>query len=138
MPEIMSEVIRMSREFAITKSGSFCFWGDWFGRPLDNSHKCVKADFRNGLLTADFADGESLTVYGAKGVFSDDGRFYVIDADTVVWEWELYGEPRSEDSRRFIEYKKQLSFIKAAESGSLFLVNEMLKHLTNSGRSGII
>jgi len=112
-------VTRMSK-FAITKSGSFCFWGDWFGRPLDNSHKCVKAEFKNGLLTADFADGESLTVYGAKDVFSDEGRFYVTDAEAVVWEWELYSEPKSEDSRRFIEYKKQPdgSVIKTTDLGN--------------------
>lgn len=96
----------MSSNFSINKSGSFCFWGDWFGRPLDNSHKCIRAEYGNGLLTADFADGESLTVYGAEGVFADDGRFYVEDADMIVWEWVLYNDPDSEESRRFIEYKK--------------------------------
>lgn len=93
--------------FEIKKSGSFCFWGDWFGRPLDNSHKCRTASLEGDLLMADFEDGESLTVYGAKGVFSDEGKFYVKDADMIVWEWDLYDEkPESEDSRRFIEYKK--------------------------------
>lgn len=110
----------MSSSFTITKSGSFCFWGDWFGRPLDNSHRCLRAEYANGLLTADFAEGESLTVYGAKGVFSDDGRFYVEDADMIVWEWVLYGEPENEDSRRFIEYKKlpDGSVIKTSDLGS--------------------
>ena len=78
--------------FEIKKSGSFRFWGDWFGRPLDNTHKPVKASLENGLLTAEFADGESLTVYGAKDVYSDEGRFYVTDAEAVVWEWDLYEE----------------------------------------------
>ena len=93
--------------FEIRKSGSFRFWGDWFGRPLDNSHKCIKASLEGDLLMADFADGESLTVYGAKGICSDEGKFYVTDADMIVWEWDLYNEPKTEDSRRFIEYKKQ-------------------------------
>ncbi len=92
--------------FEITKSGSLRFWGDWFGRPLDNSHKCISASFENELLMADFADGESLTVYGAKGVHSDEGQFYICDADMIVWEWDLYDEPESEDKRRFIEYRK--------------------------------
>lgn len=92
--------------FSITKQGSFRFWGDWFGRPLDNSHKCVSASYENGLLMADFADGETLTVYGAKGVYSDEGKFYITDADMIVWEWYLYDEPEEESSRRFIEYKK--------------------------------
>lgn len=93
-------------EFEIKKSGSFRFWGDWFGRPLDNSHKCIKATLDGDLLMADFADGESLTVYGARGVISDEGKFSVEDADMIVWEWNLYDEPEGEDSRRFIEYKK--------------------------------
>ena len=92
--------------FEITKSGSFCFWGDWFGRPLDNSHVCVKASLEGDLLMADFRDGESLTVYGAADVYSDKGKFYVTDAEMIVWEWDLYDEPEGEDSRRFIEYKK--------------------------------
>ena len=92
--------------FEILKKGSFCFWGDWFGRPLDNSHTCVNATLEGDLLMADFADGESLTVYGAKDVFSDEGKFFVTDAEMVVWEWDLYDEPEGEDSRRFIEYKK--------------------------------
>ena len=92
--------------FEILKKGSFCFWGDWFGRPLDNSHICVSASLDGDLLMADFADGESLTVYGAKDVLSDEGKFYVTDAEMIVWEWNLYDEPEGEDSRRFIEYKK--------------------------------
>lgn len=55
---------------------------------------------------ADFEDGESLTVYGASDIFSDEGKFYVTDAEMIVWEWNLYDEPEGEDSRRFIEYKK--------------------------------
>ncbi|MBR1764831.1 MAG: hypothetical protein IJ746_05505 [Ruminococcus sp.] len=90
----------------ILKSGSMRFWGDWFGRPLDNTHKPLRTSFENGLLTADFADGESLTVYGARDVFSDEGRFYITDADAIVWEWDLYDEPKTEASRCFIEYKK--------------------------------
>ncbi|MBR4622724.1 MAG: hypothetical protein IKO44_04210 [Ruminococcus sp.] len=93
--------------FEIKKSGSFRFWGDWFGRPLDNTHKPVKASLENGLLTAEFADGESLTVYGAKDVYSDEGRFYVTDAEAVVWEWDLYEEEqKSESTHCFIEYKR--------------------------------
>ncbi len=92
--------------FEIRKSGSFCFWGDWFGRPLDNTHRCVSASLEGDLLMADFEEGESLTVYGAKEVFSDDGKFYVTDADMIVWEWDLYDEPKDDDSRRFIEYRK--------------------------------
>ena len=92
--------------FEIKKIGSFCFWGDWFGRPLDNSHRCAGATLEGDLLMADFEDGESLTVYGAVDVFSDEGKFYVTDAEMIVWEWNLYDEPEGEDSRRFIEYKK--------------------------------
>ncbi|MBR6101837.1 MAG: hypothetical protein IKP95_05380 [Ruminococcus sp.] len=92
--------------FDITKCGSFRFWGDWFGRPLDNSHRCTGATLQGDLLMAEFADGESLTVYGAKGITSDEGKFSVADADMIVWEWDLYGEPESDDARRFIEYKK--------------------------------
>ena len=61
---------------------------------------------RNLAELADFLDGESLTVYGAREVFSDEGRFYIADADAVVWEWDIYDEPKTEASRCFIEYKK--------------------------------
>ena len=29
----------------IQKFGSLRFWGDWFGRPMDNCHKPVSASF---------------------------------------------------------------------------------------------
>ena len=130
----ISGVMTAMAEFKILKSGSFCFWGEWFGRPLDNSHKCVSASLDGDVLMAEFADGESLSVYGAKGVFSDEGRFYIKDAELVLWEWDLYDEPPGEDSRRFIEYKKlpDGSILRTSDLGS---GNEI--YLSSEGKKAV-
>lgn len=94
----------MNNNFPVVKKGSFRFWGDWFGRPLDNLHKPMSCQLDKDKMTVLFEDGEKLTVLNPVEVVSDDGEFSVKDAAKIIWEWYPYGELMSEENKRHIEY----------------------------------
>lgn len=94
----------MNGNFSVTKKGSFRFWGDWFGRPLDNLHKPLKTVVEKDILTVTFEDGEKLTVFNPKDVVSNDGEFTIRDAAKIVWEWYPYGETMAKEYKKRIEY----------------------------------
>ena len=94
----------MNGNFSVTKKGSFRFWGDWFGRPLDNLHKPMKCSVDKDILTVWFEDGEKLTVYNPENIVSNDGEFSIKDAAKILWEWYLYGETMAKEFKKYIEY----------------------------------
>lgn len=78
----------------IQKCGSLCFWGDWFGRPMDDWHTPVGADYdeRRDILTICFEGGNRCTVYGPKKIVNEPKTFQIQSARKVVWEWYHYGK----------------------------------------------
>jgi len=88
----------------VTKKGSLRFWGDWFGRPLDNTHKPFRCLEEKDMLTVTFEDGEKLTIYNPQDVVSDDGEFSVGDAAKIVWEWYPYDDIMAKENKKRIEY----------------------------------
>ncbi|MDE6149788.1 MAG: hypothetical protein K2F81_06810 [Ruminococcus sp.] len=94
----------MNDNFSVTKKGSFRFWGDWFGRPLDNLHKPMKCAFDKDILMVLFEDGEKLTVYNPENVVSNEGEFSIGDAAKILWEWYPYGETMAKEYKKYIEY----------------------------------
>lgn len=88
----------------IIKKGSFRFWGDWFGRPLDNSHKPMRSLIEKDMLVVFFEDGEKLTVFNPETIISTDGEFSIADAARIIWEWYPYGEMMAAENKRRIEY----------------------------------
>lgn len=94
----------MNDNFSVIKKGSFRFWGDWFGRSLDNLHKPIKCEVDKDILTVFFEDGEKLTVYNPESIVSNDGEFSIKDASKIMWEWYPYGEPMAKEYKKYIEY----------------------------------
>ena len=52
----------MMNDMCMQKCGSLCFWGDWFGRPMDNIHTPVSASFD---------EAEELLVIPFRSVYKD-------------------------------------------------------------------
>jgi hypothetical protein len=85
-------------------NGSLCVFGDWFGRPMDNSHQLVSHEEKEGYIRLSFNEGETLEVWEPNG-FRMDGKSFVIQrAMRVRWEWFYYGRPKLPENRFFIEH----------------------------------
>ncbi len=76
----------------ILHSGAPCFFGDWWGRPMDNCCRPAAAEWReSGTLVITFDAGERCAIEGAEGVENTPAIFRVARARRVIWEW--YGDP---------------------------------------------
>ena len=80
----------------VFKRGTLCFWGEWFGRPMDNFHTVVDAQYDKSVntLTLLFDQGEKCTVYNPDGIVNEQKQFHITDADKIVWEWYHYGKEK--------------------------------------------
>ena len=87
----------MMKDLQIQKCGSLCFWGDWFGRPMDNYHIPVSADYdeERGIFTICFNEGERCTVYAPRGVVNEPKDFHIQSARKIVWEWYYCGREQT-------------------------------------------
>lgn len=77
----------------ILRGGTLRFWGDWFGRPLDNYHTVVSAEYddKDCTLIIIFAEAEKCTIFNPSGIVNTKKEFYVSKAKKVIWEWYYYG-----------------------------------------------
>ncbi|MCG8408088.1 MAG: hypothetical protein MI923_23055 [Phycisphaerales bacterium] len=89
------------------KSGCLRFWGEWFGRPMDNQHKIVQCDVHGDTLRIFFDQGETLTVHHPQGYTASALDFWIVDADRVLWEWYNYGEPQIPENLYHKDFVKQ-------------------------------
>lgn len=82
----------------VLKSGSLRFWGDWFGRPMDNIHTVVRTEFftRENRLVLHFAEGETCTIYEPTCIVNEEDEFHIKNAARIEWEWHAYGKEPSE------------------------------------------
>lgn len=60
--EIEEFVSEASKDIKIIKSGTLRFFGDWFGRPMDNYHRCMNVSYENDTLKFTFDDNYLLFV----------------------------------------------------------------------------
>lgn len=81
----------------VLKSGSLRFWGDWFGRPMDNIHTVVSTEYlaKENKLILHFSEGETCTIYEPAGIVNEVEGFHIKDAAKVEWEWYAYGKEPS-------------------------------------------
>jgi hypothetical protein len=98
----------------LIQGGTLCFWGDWFGRPMDNFHEVVSSlfDETNNIFILSFREGEKCIIYQPNGIVSTNKQFYINDADKVIFEWYHYGREKIAENKLSIEYIK-------AENGTI-------------------
>lgn len=82
----------MSEYNIVTKGGTMCFYGEWFGRPYDNFHKIIKANYENDCLNIYFSNGEILSVFNPLGITNEENCFKIEKASKVVWQFNPYGD----------------------------------------------
>lgn len=82
----------MSEYNIVTNGGTMCFYGEWFGRPYDNFHKIIKANYENDCLNIYFSNGEILSVVNPLGITNEENCFKIEKASKVVWQFNPYGD----------------------------------------------
>jgi len=99
----------MQKNINSLKKGSLRFWGDWFGRPMDNYHIIVYVQFveSDNTLILKFNEGESLIVLDPVNIKFNSSEFYIRSASKIRWEWFSYGQPRNIQNLYYREYVKQ-------------------------------
>jgi hypothetical protein len=96
----------INQSLAHLKTGSLCFWGDWFGKPYDNNHRITSATTTDEFDVIYFNEGESLLLKNPRGWSLSRGKLLIKDADVVRWQWFYYGRAPGPDSLQFIEYRR--------------------------------
>lgn len=86
------------------KSGTLRFWGQWFGRPMDNFHQIVRCEANRDTLCLWFNEGELLTVDNPVGFETSSDVFWIENANRVRWEWFYYGRPQSPENLYYEEF----------------------------------
>ena len=75
----------------LTKGGSLCFYGDWFGRPCDNYHKILHTSYDGEILEIIFDQHQHLLVYQPEGITSTEQELEITKAQKVKWLFIPYG-----------------------------------------------
>lgn len=73
------------------RSGSICFYGEWFGRPYDNYHKIKGYSYTGDTLEIVFDQWEQLIVIEPSGIINTEKEFRISSAKQVKWSWYPYG-----------------------------------------------
>ncbi len=86
--------------------GTLRFWGNWFGKPMDNYHeiKNVEFDNRKNILTLTLGEDEKLKIWNPSNLEIGRKELRIKNADKILFEWHLYGESKSEENLRFESY----------------------------------
>jgi len=116
-PEQMVELI--NQKLSDIEPGTLRFWGEWFGRPYDNSHQLIGCDApKIDLLRMHFNESELLSVWSPRDLYIGPSRqrsrpiLRIMDAVRIRWEWFYYGRPHIATNRYFNEFVKTSNGIK--------------------------
>lgn len=105
MQEI-NEIVDKLKILAPGLGGALRFFGDCFGRPGDNYHKVVDAEFEDNYLLIKFDCGERLMVWNPYKFTTRKGwgTFKIGGALRVCWEWFYYGRAHLPENLYYIDY----------------------------------
>ena len=95
------------------KAGTLRFWGQWFGRPMDNLHRIIRCEADGDVLRLWFNEGEMLSVDAPLGFEASSDAFWIGSANRVRWEWFYYGRPQTAENRYFEEFTRTADGIRA-------------------------
>lgn len=99
----------MKKSINSLKMGTLRFWGEWFGRPMDNCHKITEVQFnqQEDILILIFNEGETLTICNPANIEFNSKEFYIRNASRIRWEWYSYGNHKIAQNRYFQDFIKQ-------------------------------
>jgi hypothetical protein len=86
------------------KGGTLRFYGEWFGRPMDNYHKLIDSKSMSDILILHFDNKEKLIVFEPAIYRIDNNHFIIERSSGLVWQWYYYGQPLVNENLRTIKY----------------------------------
>ena len=86
------------------KSGSLRFYGEWFGRPMDNIHQITKAENSNNVLIIHFMENEILSIISPELFQISDSAFVIKKSNGLIWQWYYYGLDKIAKNLMVINY----------------------------------
>lgn len=88
------------------KSGSLRFFGEWFGKPLENYHTILEINYieLEDCLAITFDDKEILSVWNPYGITCNKKQFKIEKATWLRWAWYKYGCTKTPDNLLFVEF----------------------------------
>ena len=87
------------------RSGTLRTFGCWFGRPMDNFHRCVAANMSGNVLSLRFDGDEELEVTDPSDLKVDGEVLRIPTASKVRWSWYFYGKPKTPENLMYYEYR---------------------------------
>ena len=106
----------IAAELPRIKVGALRIWGEWFGRPYDNCHRICGAVAADEKITIRFNEDEVLTVWSPSEWSIGENVFEIGTADRVRWEWYLYGRPKVDANRHFMDFMRSDSIIQVSHN----------------------
>jgi hypothetical protein len=104
-------------------AGTLQIFGQWFGRPYDNIHTLVGAQWDSDHLLMRFNGGESLRVWQPEGLSVHGRQFVISSATRVLWQWYYYGRPQIPQNLYFEDYVVHSDHIVAKSSADWYVPN---------------
>ena len=86
------------------KSGTLRFYGEWFGKPMDNYHEIITADNQNNVLKIHFDDNEILYINSPSDFKISSEIFTIKKSKGLIWQWYLYGTKQIDKNIRIYNY----------------------------------
>ena len=89
----------------VKKNGTLMFWGEWFGRPMDNYHVVTDSYWeKDNILFIKLSNGEVITIHNPQNITSNETKFYINDASLITFEWFYYGREHTPGNMRRLKY----------------------------------
>ena len=86
--------------------GTLRFWGNWFGKPMDNYHEIESVEFDNekNILILTLNEEEKLKIWNPSNLEIGKKELRIKNADKILFEWHLYGEDKIAENLKFESY----------------------------------
>jgi hypothetical protein len=86
--------------------GTLRFWGNWFGKPMDNYHEIKKVEFDKltNTLILILSEEEKLSIWNPSEIEIGRKELNIRNADKILFEWYVYGESQIDKNLRFESY----------------------------------
>ena len=86
--------------------GTLRFWGNWFGKPMDNQHEIKNVEFNKelNLLILTLSEDEKLKIWNPSNIEIGKKELRIKKAKRILFEWYLYGKSATDENLRFENY----------------------------------
>ncbi|MBN1971344.1 MAG: hypothetical protein JXR48_17755 [Candidatus Delongbacteria bacterium] len=101
--DVENFIVQAQSNLKVINSGTLRFFGDWFGRPMDNYHVVNQIEYNANQIVMQFDDGHILKIDNPIGIVREEQCFKIEKATKVRYEYGHYG-PKHGELKYYLEY----------------------------------